>query len=54
MTVKYNPDDSEYITQSTATLTAPTLGTATISIAGSELQLENGNYYYDIQWTDSV
>lgn len=53
MTVKYNPDDSDYITQSTATLTAPTLGTATISIAGSELQLENGNYYYDIQWTDS-
>lgn len=53
MTVKHDSEDTDYITQSTATLTAPTAGTATITIAGSELQLENGNYYYDIQWTDS-
>ncbi len=53
MTVKYNPDDTEYITQATATLTDAVAGTATVTIAGSELQLDNGDYYYDIQWTDA-
>ncbi len=33
MTVKYDPDDTAYITQSTASLTAPSSGTATILIA---------------------
>ncbi len=54
MTVKYDPDDSDYITQATATLTAPLSWTATISIAWTDLQLEDWNYYYDIQWTDSI
>lgn len=55
MTVKYDSEDVDYIAQVSAVLSLPTtLWTATITIPGTSLQLDNGKYYYDIQWTDSV
>jgi len=54
MTLKHNFNDTDFITQSTAMLTVPLEGTATIEITWTELNLENWNYYYDIEWTDSI
>lgn len=54
MTVKRKPEDTTYISQGTATLTTPLSGIATVTLAATDFNIENGTYYYDVKWTDSA
>lgn len=56
MTVKRDPESVEYVSQASATLLDQTTNTgqATITLAGTDFNIENGLLWYDIQWTDSA
>lgn len=56
MTVKRDPEDVAYVSQGTATLADQwtDIGEASITLAGTDFNTENGALWYDIQWTDSA
>lgn len=56
MTVKRDPEDVVYVSQSTATLAdqVTNKGEASITLAGTDFNTENGKLWYDIQWTDAA
>lgn len=49
--IKKNKTDTSYSAQATASITAGTGGTATITI--DPLSIAIGDYWYDLQWVDS-
>lgn len=56
MTVKRDPEDVAYVSQGTATLADQVTdkGEASITLAGTDFNTENGKLWYDIQWTDAA
>lgn len=56
MTVKRDPEDVKTVSQATGTVLdqVTDTGKVTMTLPGTDFNVENGDMWYDVQWTDAA